>query len=163
MSLGHLTGRLLGNRKLKLTRRAHFKVGLFACDLHREQTVAVVTQVFSDRLNLLRAQGLALQLEFKTAEDQGTSQSFYSVTRYHVPPWMSNACIWRKHTTAGGHRQGLGPHVLQSVTSVCMFTVSPSHGQFESIYQIAVYWVQGAVRGLVGTIIIVIIKMNWVC
>lgn len=60
MSLGHLTGSLLGSRKLKLTRRAHFKVGLFACDLHREQTVAVVTQVLSDRLNLLRAQGLAL-------------------------------------------------------------------------------------------------------
>lgn len=130
MSLGHLTGRLLGSRKLKLTRRAHFEVGLFACDLHREQAVAVISQVFSDRLNLLGAQGLALQLEFKTSAIRAHHSPSDSVTLYRVPPRVSHAGVWRKHTTEGDHRQGLMPPVLQSVPSVYVFTVSPFHGGF---------------------------------
>ena len=122
MSLSQLTGRLLGSRKLKLTRRAHFKVGLFACDLHREQAVAVVSQVFSHRLNLLRAQGVALQLEFKTSAIRAHHSPSDSVTLYHVPPRMSNARIWRKHTRED-HRQGLMPPVLQSVNfCLCVYS-----------------------------------------
>lgn len=67
--------RLLGNGKLKLTRGAHFKVGFFACDLHREQAVTMVTQVLLDRLYLLGAQGLLLKLEFKTSKGLGHAPS----------------------------------------------------------------------------------------
>lgn len=48
----------------------------------------------------------------------------------------------------------------RALTSVYVFTVSPFHGEFETIYQIAIYWVQGAVQGIVGTVMIIIIKMN---
>lgn len=66
---------LLGQRKLQLTRRTHFKVGFFACDVHREQVVTLVTQVFLNRLYLLGAQGLLLQLEFKTSKEVGHTLS----------------------------------------------------------------------------------------
>lgn len=66
---------LLGKRKLQLTRRTHFKVGFFACDAHREQAVALVIQVFLDRLYFFGAQGLPLQLEFKTSKGLGHTLS----------------------------------------------------------------------------------------
>lgn len=77
MSRASLTWRrsLLGKRKLQLTRGTHFKVGFFACDVQREQAVALVIQVFVDRLNLFGAQGLPLQLQFKTSKALGHTLS----------------------------------------------------------------------------------------